>query len=120
MSNLIELQGQIEKLQKQANDLKAREFDKTVADIKAKMTAFGITAKDLTAKKTVVSRKGKAVKAVKAVRAVKAVGGTKKVGKPVEAKFRGPNGESWSGRGLMPKWMQALVSEGKSKQDFAV
>jgi DNA-binding protein H-NS len=117
MSNLIELQGQIEKLQKQANDIKAREFDKTVADIKAKMTAFGITAKDLTAKKTVGKGKDKAVKAV---RAVKAVVGTKKVGKPVEAKFRGPNGESWSGRGLMPKWMKALVADGKSKQDFAV
>jgi DNA-binding protein H-NS len=117
MSNLIELQGQIEKLQKQANDIKAREFDKTVADIKAKMTAFGITAKDLTAKKTVSKGKGKTVKAV---RAAKAAGDTKKVGKPVEAKFRGPNGESWSGRGLMPKWMQALVAAGKSKQDFAI
>ena len=81
------------------------------------MTAFGITAKDLMAKKTVGKGKGKAVKAV---RAVKPAGGTKKTGKPVEAKFRGPNGESWSGRGLMPKWMQALVAEGKSKQDFAV
>ena len=53
-------------------------------------------------------------------RAVKVVGDTKKVAKPVEAKYRGPNGESWSGRGLMPKWMKALVTEGKSKQDFAV
>ena len=117
MSNLIELQGQIEKLQKQANDIKVRGFDKAVSDIKAQMLAFGITAKDLTAKKTVSKGKGKAVKAV---RAVKVVGGTKKVAKPVEAKYRGPNGESWSGRGMMPKWMKALVTEGKSKQDFAV
>jgi DNA-binding protein H-NS len=81
------------------------------------MLDFGITAKDLAAEKTVSKGKGKAVKAV---RSVKAVGGTEKVGKPVEAKFRGANGENWSGRGLMPKWMQALVAEGKSKQDFAV
>lgn len=117
MSNLIELQDQIEKLQKQANDIKVRRFDQTVSDIKAQMLAFGITAKDLTTKKTVSKGKDKAVKAV---RAVKVVGGTKKVAKPVEAKYRGPNGESWSGRGMMPKWMQALVTEGKSKQDFAV
>ena len=117
MSNLMELQGQIEKLQKQANDIKAREFDKTVADIKAQMLAFGITANDLTAKKTVGKGKGRAVKAV---RVAKGVSGTKKPGKPVEAKYRGPAGESWSGRGLMPKWMKALVAEGKSKQDFAV
>ena len=35
MSNLIDIQSQIEKLQKQANEVKAREFDKTVQDILA-------------------------------------------------------------------------------------
>ena len=39
---------------------------------------------------------------------------------PVLAKYRGPNGESWSGRGLMPKWMSALVVQGKTKEDFAI
>ena len=33
MSNLIDIQSQIEKLQKQANEIKTREFDKTVQDI---------------------------------------------------------------------------------------
>ena len=111
MSNLMELQGQIEKLQKQANDIKAREFDKTVSEIKAQMLAFGISVKDLTTTKP--AGKGKA-------KAAKVNSGAKKTAKPVEAKYRGPNGESWSGRGLMPKWMKALVVEGKSKQDFAV
>ena len=117
MSNLMELQGQIEKLQKQANDIKVREFDKTVAEIKAQMQAFGITVKDLTAKKTTAKGRGKAAKTV---RATKVDSGAKNAAKPVEAKYRGPNGESWTGRGLMPKWMKALVAEGKSKQDFAV
>ena len=117
MSNLMELQGQIEKLQKQANDIKAREFDKTVAEIKAQMMAFGITVKDLTSTKTAGKGRGKAAKTV---RATKAVSSAKKTAKPVEAKYRGPNGESWSGRGLMPKWMKALVAEGKPKQDFAI
>ncbi len=117
MSKLIELQGQIEKLQKQADDMKSREFHKTVAEIKAQMLAFGITGKDLIPTKTAGKRKGKAMKGV---RAVKVMGGTKKAGIPVEVKYRGPAGESWSGRGPMPKWMKALVSEGKSKEDFAV
>src|SRR5665647_2409204 len=47
MSELIEIQSQIEKLQKQASDIKAREFGKTVQDILVKMQAFGITLKDL-------------------------------------------------------------------------
>ena len=47
MSNLIDIQDQIEKLQKQAAEIKSREFAKTVQDIRAKMKAFGITLKDL-------------------------------------------------------------------------
>ena len=47
MSNLIDIQSQIEKLQKQAESLKAKEFNNTVAEIRAKMKAFGITIKDL-------------------------------------------------------------------------
>lgn len=44
----------------------------------------------------------------------------KDAGEPVPVKFRGPNGETWSGRGRMPKWLQALEAEGKSRKDFAV
>ena len=61
MSNLIDIQGQIDKLQKQASDIRAREFDKTVREILATMQAFGITAKDLQAS----SAKGGKVKAGK-------------------------------------------------------
>ncbi|TAH12292.1 MAG: hypothetical protein EAZ11_06690 [Curvibacter sp.] len=34
--------------------------------------------------------------------------------------YRGPNGETWSGRGLVPKWLQQLVSWGHSKEEFKV
>ena len=37
MTNLIDIQGQIEKLQKQAADIKSKEFSATVRDIQAKM-----------------------------------------------------------------------------------
>ena len=47
MGNLIEIQSQIEKLQKQAAEIKSREFDKTVRQIQAMMEAFGITLRDL-------------------------------------------------------------------------
>lgn len=120
MGNLIEIQSQIEKLQKQASEIKAREFDKTVQDILAKMQAFGIGLKDLQ------PGKGRGAKAKsKTAAAAKGVGS--KVKKPVSksatvvaAKFRGPNGESWSGRGLMPRWLTALVAQGQSKEEFAI
>ena len=41
-------------------------------------------------------------------------------GKSIAAKFRSPDGETWSGRGRMPKWLTQAVSEGKSKEEFAV
>ncbi|MCX7224554.1 MAG: H-NS histone family protein [Burkholderiales bacterium] len=118
MSNLIDIQSQIEKLQKQANEIKTREFDKTVQDILAKMQAFGITVKDLQAPKG-RGAKGKA-KAAKTSAAPKVATGKKKSISPVLAKYCGPNGEKWSGRGLMPKWMSALVAQGKIKEDFAI
>jgi DNA-binding protein H-NS len=41
-------------------------------------------------------------------------------GKPVAAKFRSPEGETWSGRGRMPTWLTRAMAEGKTKEDFAV
>ena len=61
MSNLMDIQSQIEKLQKQANEIKAKDFAATVKDIHAKMQAFGITVKDLQA-----PRSGKAGRPAKA------------------------------------------------------
>ena len=117
MSNLIEIQGQIEKLQKQATEIKAREFDNTVQDILAKMQAFGITLKDLQGRK-VRAAKGKPAKGAKSAPAKT----RKKEGNAavVAVKFRGPNGETWSGRGLTPRWLAALLAQGKTKEEFAV
>ena len=119
MSNLIDIQSQIEKLQKQATDIKSREFDKTVQDILAKMHAFGITIKDLQPGKRRAA-KGKAVAKTAKAAGTKRKTAVRKTGKVVAAKYRGPNGETWSGRGLMPKWMSALVAQGKTKEDFAI
>ena len=123
MSDLIEIQSQIEKLQKQASDIKAREFGKTVQDILLKMQAFGITLKDLQPGKARGAKgKAKATKVAKAGAAVKLAGAgvPKKVVAPVPAKYRGPNGEGWSGRGLTPRWLTALLVDGKTKEDFAI
>jgi DNA-binding protein H-NS len=36
------------------------------------------------------------------------------------AKYRGPNGEEWSGRGPAPRWMKPLLTKGKTKADFLI
>ncbi len=102
MNDLIEIQSQIEKLQKKASEIRAQEFDKTIQEILAKMVAYGITLKDLDVVKT---------------RTRKLSTGTTKV---AAAKYRGPNGETWSGRGLTPRWLVALIAQGHTKEEFAI
>ena len=117
MSNLIEIQSQIQKLEKQAAEIKAKEFEKTVQEIRAKMQAFGITLKDLQAAK---GRRGKVnAKPENSTKRVGA-GAKKKRHSTVAAKYRGPGGEAWSGRGLTPRWLTALLAQGRKKEDFAV
>ena len=36
------------------------------------------------------------------------------------AKYRGPAGEEWSGRGPAPRWMKPLLAKGKTKEDFLI
>jgi DNA-binding protein H-NS len=118
MSNLIDIQAQIEKLQKQAQEIRSKEFSSTVAEILQKMQAFGITVKDLQTAKPAKGGKPGRKGAGKAARPAKKAAG--KSGKPVAAKFKGPNGETWSGRGLTPKWLTSLAAQGRTKQEFAV
>ena len=120
MSNLIEIQGQIEKLQKQASEIRAREFDKTVQEILVKMHVFGITLKDIQTGKArnTKARTKTALTAENAGSKVK-----RKAGKAftvVPAKYRGPDGETWSGRGLTPRWLAALMTDGRAKEEFAI
>ena len=115
MINLIDIQTQIQKLQKQADEIKTREFAKTIQEIVFKMQAFGITVKDL---QSATTRGGKAPAKVASKRPGKSAGG--KAQAKVPPKYRGPGGETWSGRGLMPRWLAALVAQGQSNEAFLI
>ena len=121
MSNLIDIQSQIEKLQKQAADIRTREFDATVQDILAKMQAFGITVKDLEQGKR-KSGKSKPSKSAgrSAAKAKPARAASTRKGTTVAPKYRGPNGETWTGRGVTPRWMAGLLAQGRTKDEFAI
>ncbi|MCR0981878.1 H-NS histone family protein [Roseomonas populi] len=41
-------------------------------------------------------------------------------GGSVAPRFRGPNGETWSGRGRMPKWLSAMEASGRKKDEFRI
>jgi DNA-binding protein H-NS len=41
-------------------------------------------------------------------------------GAKVPPKYRGPDGETWAGRGATPRWLSALLKEGYSIEEFAI
>ena len=118
MSNLVDIQSQIEKLQKQASQIRAKEFHKTVAEIREKMHAFGITVKDLQPAK--ISKNDKAGTPVESNKKSVKTAVKKPVSTPVAAKFRGPDGQTWTGRGLSPRWMKMLLDQGHAKEEFLI
>jgi DNA-binding protein H-NS len=115
MSKLIDLQSQIANLQKQADEIRTKEFQATIVEIRQKMQAFGITIRDLQTNKVKPGRKAKSAgaKSAKPAKAKKAISA-------VAAKYKGPNGESWTGRGLTPKWLASLVAAGGTKEQYLI
>jgi DNA-binding protein H-NS len=46
--------------------------------------------------------------------------GSKLRGRSIPPKYRGPNGETWSGRGLKPRWLSTAIKGGADLEDFAL
>ena len=106
MATYIELRQQAEKLMAEAEELRQKEIGQAIEDIKAKMAMYGLTAADL----GLVPRGARSP-----VKKTPSSSGNKKV------KYRGPNGETWSGgRGRKPAWVQEVLKSGKSIEDYAV
>jgi DNA-binding protein H-NS len=41
-------------------------------------------------------------------------------GAKVPPKYRGPEGETWAGRGAQPRWLIAALKAGKKREDFLI
>ena len=50
----------------------------------------------------------------------RAVRVSKAKGRKVPPKYRGPGGETWAGRGARPRWLAALLKEGRKIEEFAI
>ena len=65
--------------------------------------------------------KRKAGAAKRAARGAAKGGAAKgRAGGKVPAKYRGPEGETWSGRGKQPRWLAALVATGRTPAEFLI
>lgn len=41
-------------------------------------------------------------------------------GTKVPMKYRGPNGELWSGRGRAPAWVREIEAKGQTREDYLI
>ncbi|MBN3760026.1 H-NS histone family protein [Burkholderia sp. Ac-20365] len=99
MSSYRELLAQREKLEKQIEEAKAREYAEVLNEIKQKMSDYGITLAELGG--------GVRAKAAKAA-------GRPRAG--VAPKYRDPaSGSTWSGRGKPPRWIA-----GQDREKFLI
>lgn len=101
MSTLSDLLAQKAAIEKQIADAQREARSAAIAEVRNLMAEHGLTASDLGARGPAAPRKG---------------GGGK-----VPAKFRDPaTGDTWSGRGLKPKWLQAALAAGRTLAEFAI
>jgi DNA-binding protein H-NS len=102
MATYIELMEKAQKLMAEAEQVRRKEVGDVIADIRQKMTEYGLTLQDI----------GGGTPGRK-----RASSG----GKAKTVKYRGPNGETWGGgRGRKPRWVTEALAKGKKLEDFAV
>lgn len=101
MPSLSELLAQKAALEQQIADAQREERSQAIAQVKSLMAQYGLTAADLSSR-AAAGRSGRATA-------------------KVAAKYRDPaTGDTWSGRGLQPKWLKARLAAGRTLADFAV
>ena len=94
-----ELQAVIDKAEKALKDKQLKKRKEVVLQIKELAASIGVTV-DIKEGDNKVVRKGN----------------------KVAPKYRNPNDNSqtWTGRGVAPKWMQALVNAGHDKSEYLI
>lgn len=104
MSSLQDLLAQRAELERKIADVQREERANAIDQIKTLMAEFGLTAADIAGKAPTPRAAAKS--------------GT---GSKVAPKFRNAaTGETWSGRGLQPKWLKAALTAGAKLEDFAI
>lgn len=101
-SRLNELLAKKAELERQISDLQREEKSSAIAQVKSLMAQHGLTLADLGNRPAPAPARARS-------------------GAKVPAKYRDPaTGQTWSGRGLHPKWLKAALAGGAKLTDFAL
>ncbi|MCW7537805.1 H-NS histone family protein [Aquabacterium sp. A7-Y] len=102
MATYQELLAQKADLEKQIESARKQELSDAIAQIKSLMAQYGLTVADLGGKTG--TKTGSATK-----------------GSKVAPKYRnGATGETWTGRGRQPKWVEQALASGKTLEQLAI
>jgi DNA-binding protein H-NS len=102
MTSLQDLLDRKAALEKEIETTRKQERADAISKVRALMAQYGLTTSDLSAKGAPKS------------------GGSGKGGK-VAVKYRNTaTGDTWSGRGLQPKWLKAALAAGRKIDEFSV
>ena len=113
MNELVKLRQQITEMEKQAAELQKKNRPAVLAELREQMAAYGITAEELSRPAPKARPKAPPAKPANAAKGKKPV-----VSSP--AKYRGPEGQQWTGKGPAPRWLNDLVAAGKTREDFLI
>lgn len=99
MTSVSELLAQKAAIEQQIAEAQRAERAGAVAKVRALMVEHGLTLADLSTKSAA----------------------PKRAGAKVAPKYRdAATGDTWSGRGLQPKWLKQALASGKTISDFAI
>jgi DNA-binding protein H-NS len=98
MATLQELLDRKAELEREIDQTRRQSKTDAISKVRGLMAEYGLSMADLTQKSP-----------------------TKAAGGKVAAKYRdSATGETWSGRGLQPKWLKAALAAGRSIDEFGV
>ena len=101
MASLQDLLDRKAELEKEIEATRKQERTEAISKVKALMAQYGLTVADLSLKTP-----------------AKPAGASK--GGKVAVKYRNAaTGDTWSGRGLQPKWLKAALAAGRKIEEFA-
>ena len=100
-NTLGDLLAQKAALEKQIAEAQREQRSEAIAKVKAMMVEYGLTLADIGSKA--------------------AAPPPKKASSKVAAKYHNmATGDTWSGRGLKPKWLTAALASGRALSEFAI
>lgn len=102
MANYKELLVQRETLDRQIEEARKTEIAAAIAQVRQLVGEFDLSAADCGFRGAAGERSAARVKVA------------------VAPKFRAPDGQTWTGRGMAPKWLRALEAAGRRREEFRI